>query len=75
LVQIAGDAEEGTNCAGVTGDEDGDGFTGQNFDGDDCDDTSPALLGIGDCDGDGVATADDCDGLIDEGIAGEELSP
>ncbi len=63
LTQIASDSEEGFGCAQVPADDDADGFIGSYFDGDDCDDTSASLLGLGDCDGDGAPTEEDCNDL------------
>lgn len=76
LIQIAGDAEEPPSCANVpdeTLDLDGDGFISrQYFDGNDCDDTDPTRLGIGDCDGDDVPTSIDCDDGDPEEIGSKE---
>ncbi len=65
LIQIAGDSEEETDCAGTTGDLDGDGVLGQNFDGDDCDDED-ASLGSREEDPECDGTDDVADGEGDE---------
>ena len=83
LVQLAGDSEEESECLVSTGDQDEDGFTGQNFDGNDCDDsdadTFPGATEIIDdgidqnCNGNDEVTCSGSFNIVDDSSAISEL--